>query len=135
MTDHPGPLDHLRILVVDDDPGSLEVVAALLELNGAQVQTARGVSDARGLLRHFKADLVISDLAMPAGDGFDLIMGIRKLASDEGGKIPAIAFSASSDSLSRARALACGFQEYLSKPVEPGLLISTVAALARREHR
>lgn len=135
MTNQPGALDKIRILIVDDDPGSLEAVAALLELNGAEVQTARGVSDARRLLRYFKADLVISDIKMPSEDGFDLIMGIRKLPSTEGGKTPAIAISGSSDSLSRARALAYGFQEYLPKPVEPGFLISTVVALARRKLR
>ena len=135
MTNLPGALDQLRILVVDDDPGSLEAVAGLLELNGALVQTARGASDAKRMLRYFKADLVISDLKMPAEDGFDFIMGIRKLTSDEGGKTPAIAFSGSSDTLSRARALAYGFQEYLPKPVDPALLISTVSALARRKLR
>jgi len=135
VTDQPGALDGLRILVVDDDPESLELVAELLEMNGAEVQRARGVTQAREVLLRFRADLVISDLSMPEGDGFDLIMEIRRLPAEAGGDTPAIAFSGSSDPLSRARALAYGFQEYVPKPVDSFLLVNTVAALARRATR
>ena len=130
MTDEPA-LEGLRILVVDDDADSLEAVAALMEINGAEVRTATNGLEARELLPHFRADLIISDLAMPAGDGLELIMAIRRLPPEEGGATPAIAFTATSDEFLRARALAFGYQEYLVKPIDAALLLGTVTSLIR----
>lgn len=121
----------LRILVVDDDAHSLETVAALMEINGAEVRTATTGLEAREVLHHFRADLIISDLAMPAGDGLELIMAIRRLPPDEGGETLAIAFTATSDEFLRAQALAFGYQEYLVKPIDPALLLGTVTSLIR----
>jgi CheY-like chemotaxis protein len=121
----------LRILVVDDDADSLETVASLLEINGAEVRTAANALEAQEVLHHFRADLIISDLAMPAGDGLELIMAIRRLPPEEGGETPAIAFTATSDEFLRARALAFGYQEYLLKPIDPARLLGTVTSLIR----
>lgn len=130
MTDAPA-LAGLRILVVDDDADSLETVAALMEINGAEVRTATTGLEAREVLHHFRADLIISDLAMPAGDGLELIMAIRRLPPEEGGETPAIAFTATSDEFLRTQALAFGYQEYLLKPIDPALLLGTVTSLIR----
>jgi CheY-like chemotaxis protein len=126
------PLHGLRILVVDDDAHTRDAVSALLELNGASVRTAQSASHAREVLHRFRADLVISDLAMPGGDGIDLIMSLRKLPPELGGRAPAIAVSGTPDDMSRARALAYGFQEYLNKPVNPSQLLELVASLTGR---
>jgi CheY-like chemotaxis protein len=130
VTDAPA-LEGLRILVVDDDADSLEAVAALMEINGAEVRTAANALEAQEVLHHFRADLIISDLAMPAGDGLELIMAIRRLPPEEGGETPAIAFTATSDEFLRARALAFGYQEYLLKPIDPARLLGTVTSLIR----
>ena len=130
MTDNLA-LAGLRILVVDDDADSLEAVAALMEINGAEVRTAANALEAQEVLHHFRADLIISDLAMPAGDGFELIMGIRRLPPEEGGETPAIVLTATSDEFLRARALAFGYQDYLLKPIDPAVLLGTVTSLIR----
>ena len=69
---------------------------------------------------------------MPGEDGFDLIMSIRRLSANEGGKTPAIAFSASADPGARARALNCGFQKFVPK-LEISQLLSAVASLTARD--
>lgn len=135
MTDAPGALAGLRILVVDDDEDSLEAVASLLQMNGAEVRCCLGARQAREVLSTFRADLLISDLSMPGEDGFDLIVAVRRLSADRGGAMPAIAFSGNADARAPAHALECGFQQFLPKPVDVSLLLSTVAALARRGTR
>ncbi len=131
MTPASGALVGLRILVVDDHPDALDAVAGLLAMNGAEVRRCRSASEARELLTTFRADLVISDLAMPGEDGFDLIASIRRLSAEKGGEIPAIAFSATVDPLTRTRALECGFQAFVPKIKFDELLLA-VASLAPR---
>src|SRR6185295_17629760 len=94
MKETAGPLDGLRLLVVDDDADNLETVATLLELNGAEVRRCRTATGAREQLASFRPHLLVSDLAMPGDNGFDLILGIRRLSPQDGGELPAIAFSA-----------------------------------------
>ena len=127
-----GALKGLRILVVDDNQDALDTLVKLLSMNGAETRCSRSAKQAREQLASFRADLVISDLAMPGEDGFDLIMGIRRLSANEGGRTPAIAFSASGDPGARARALKCGFQEFVPKLDVPQLL-SAVASLTARD--
>jgi CheY-like chemotaxis protein len=68
---------------------------------------------------------------MPGEDGFDLISRIRAMKPEQGGRIPAIALTAYARAEDRARVLAAGFQRHVAKPVEPSLLATTVANLAR----
>jgi CheY-like chemotaxis protein len=131
MTAAPNALAGLRILVVDDNQDALESLGKLLEMNGAEVRYARTSAQARVELHAFRADVMISDLAMPGEDGFDLIMSIRRLSDEEGGRTPAIAFSANDDALTRARALQSGFQELVSK-LDLTRLLSAAASLAGR---
>jgi CheY-like chemotaxis protein len=121
----------LRILVVDDNQDTLEPLVRLLALNGAAVRSCRSAKEARELLAGFRADLMISDLAMPGEDGFDFIMSIRRLPAEQGGQTPAIAFSASSGAEARARALGSGYQEFVPK-LEILTLMSAIASLAAR---
>ena len=123
-----GALGGLRILLVDDDEGSLEAVSTLLALNGAEVRCCIDAGAARRALGAFRPHLIISDLAMPVEDGFELVMAIRALSAEEGGRTPAIAYSGDSDTETRARALASGFDGFASKPLDgPGLLRLIVA--------
>lgn len=125
-------LDGLRIVVADDDADSLEALAALLEMNGAEVRRARDGAGARRALAQFRPHLLISDLAMPVEDGFELIAAVRALTPEEGGGIPAIAFSSVLDPATRALALQCGFQAFVDKPIDMPVLLSMVAALVPR---
>jgi CheY-like chemotaxis protein len=122
-------LHGLRILVVDDCEDEVIALATLLEMSGAEVRRCGSAADARSELGRRQADLIISDLMMPGEDGFDLIMSIRCLAADQGGATPAIAFS--NDRLSRARALECGFQEFVPK-VEIDELFQAITSLTPR---
>jgi CheY-like chemotaxis protein len=121
----------LRILVVDDNQDTLEPLVRLLALNGAAVRSCRSAKEARELLARFRADLMISDLAMPGEDGFDFIMSIRRLPEEQGGRTPAIAFTAVTDAETRERALRAGYEEFVPK-LEITTLISSIAALAAR---
>ena len=77
------------------------------------------------------ADLLLSDVAMPWMDGCALIREIRRTGPGVSRAIPALALSAFARPEDRRRALEAGFQDYLTKPVEPEVLLARVAALAR----
>jgi len=130
MSETAGPLEGLRILLVDDDEDNLDAVATLLEMNGAEVRCCPTVANAREEWTAFRPHLLVSDLAMPGDNGFDLILGIRQLPPEEGGELPAIAFSASTDQVTRERALECGFQAFVSKLDIPLLLPAILACTA-----
>jgi CheY-like chemotaxis protein len=96
------------------------------------VSCCRDGAEARKALGGFRPDLIISDLAMPVEDGFEMIAALRALPPDDGGQVPAIAFSSVADPDMRALALRSGFQEFVSKPIDLPLLLGTVAAMAIR---
>jgi CheY-like chemotaxis protein len=83
-------------------------------------------------VRRGRSDVVISDIGMPEIDGFALMQEIRRLPRHEGGRTPAIALTAYSRAEDATRAIAAGFQLHATKPVNPAILLSSVAALAGR---
>jgi two-component system CheB/CheR fusion protein len=129
MTEDSGALDRVRILVVDDNPDVLDMVDNLLAMNGAEVRCCRTASEARQLLGGFQPDLIISDLAMPEEDGFELIASIRQHSTGRG-ETPAIAFSGTPDPFARSRALASGFQEFVPKAEIHRLLAAVFSLIA-----
>jgi len=122
-------LSGLRVLALDDDPDSLEVLRTILLGAGAQVAVARTAQEALALLRTGRPQLLISDIGMPGMDGFELIRHVRSLDDTELCMVPALALSAFARKEDRDRACACGFTDYLVKPVTPTLLVEAVAAL------
>lgn len=120
----------LRILVVDDQADTRDLLAAILTSGEAEVQTAAGVPEALKIVAAWPPEIVISDIAMPDGDGYELIRRLRQQAGTR--KIPAIALTANATTEARIRALAAGFQLHLPKPVEPDELIVSVASLTGR---
>ncbi|MGC1481277.1 MAG: ATP-binding protein [Chthoniobacterales bacterium] len=125
------PLEGSHILAVDDDPETLRLLDRLLTRAGASIVTAR--SAARGLeaLSEETFDLLISDLGMPAVDGYEFIRQVRSLPTAQGGSIPAIAFTAFARPMDRQRALDSGYGNVLTKPVEPSDLLTAVIALSK----
>jgi CheY-like chemotaxis protein len=115
-----------RVLVVEDDPDTLETLMMLLEAHGAEVAGVLSAADALPMLVSFRPDLLLSDIAMPGDDGFTLIRRIRKRTPDEGGRIPAVALSAHVYPEDQQRALAAGFQSFLNKPVTAQTLLRAV---------
>jgi two-component system CheB/CheR fusion protein len=108
----------LKILLVDDDAGLREAVAALLGGTGAVVRSAESAAEALAALTEFAPDILLSDIAMPGEDGYSLIRRVRALGAEQGGNVPAIALTALAGDNDRQRVLAAGFQGYLSKPVD-----------------
>ena len=122
-------LSGMRVLALDDDPDSLEVLRTILASAGARVTVAHTAQEALDLLRAQRPHLLISDIGMPGMDGFELIGHVRALDDTALCLVPALALSAFARKEDRDRACARGFTDYLVKPVTPTLLLEAVAAL------
>jgi signal transduction histidine kinase/ActR/RegA family two-component response regulator len=120
-------LDGIKVLLVDDDSDSLQMLSLILGEYRAIVQTAESVADALDALQWFGPHVIVSDLAMPDEDGCDLISRIRSGGAGE--QIPAVALTALVRVEDRARALSAGFNMFVPKPVEPNELITAIANL------
>jgi chemotaxis family two-component system sensor kinase Cph1 len=121
------------ILVVDDERDGRELVKRLLEGSGARVTTAGSKNDAIAECAQNKFDVIISDIGMQGGNGYDLIKEMRELESRLGrAKTPAIALTAYARTEDRRRVILAGYQAHVAKPVESGELLALVASLAGR---
>jgi CheY-like chemotaxis protein len=118
----------VHILVVDDDRRVLDALQLLLERAGAVVETALSADAGVGAIERAVPDLVLSDLAMPDGDGCSMI---RRIREREGGvrRLPAVAMTAHVADSDRQDVLDAGFDRYLTKPLDIDQLISTIARL------
>lgn len=132
-TAHSLPLANRRILVVDDDADMREFLTFFLEQNGAEVTTVASATEALQSLTPFQPDLLLSDIGMPETDGYMLIRQIRERSLDQGGQMPAIAITAYAGEINQQQALAAGFQQHLSKPVEPEVLLRTIVTLLNHQ--
>ncbi|WP_017716068.1 PAS domain S-box protein [Kamptonema formosum] len=126
------PLSGLRVLVVDDDTDTRDLVAIALEEYGASVTAAASASEALDALAKLPPDVLVSDISMPAADGYTLMRQLRALPAERGGQVPAVALTAYARREDRQKALGAGFQIHLAKPVEPAKLAAAVASLAGR---
>lgn len=125
-------LKDVKILIVEDDLDSRQVLQLVLEQAGARVVAAESVSDALSILDASKTDLpdaIVSDLAMPEEDGYALISRVRQRSPDNGGKIPAIALSAFATDENKQNAYDSGFQKYHTKPFEPDNLVNDILSV------
>lgn len=127
-------LDGLRILVVEDNPDTLETLRLIFNERGAEVITAASVSEAMDALEWRRPDALVSDVAMPDQDGYELIRHVRERGAEHGGGIPAIAITAGASAEHRVRALSSGFQMHIAKPVDPEEMIAVVASLVGLIH-
>jgi PAS domain S-box-containing protein len=126
-----GSLEGVRVLVVDDESDARDALALVLERCGARVTVAGSAAEALAAWRREPQDVLLSDIAMPGEDGYSLI---RKIAASrtDGRPVPAAAVTAYATTEDRQRALEAGYRDHLSKPVDPGALVTTVARLAGR---
>jgi CheY-like chemotaxis protein len=123
------PLNSVRVLIVDDEPDARRLLAKTLQKAGAVVTTAASAAEAIAALPAANPDVLVSDLAMPDQDGFDLIRQIRANGHHD---LPALALTAFVRSQDRRQALLAGFQMHLPKPVDPHELTASIATLAGR---
>jgi PAS domain S-box-containing protein len=125
-------LDNLRILVVDDEADTRELLRQGLEYCGATVSVAGSAGEAVEALMAKTPDILISDIGMPGVDGYDLIRQIRRLPATSGGKVPAIALTAYTRTEDRLQALRAGYDMHVPKPVELAELVAVAASVVRR---
>lgn len=133
LMDHAGSqeaLAGLRVLMVDDDEDTLELLSAALRQRSADVTAVSSASAAIEAIRNSRPDVLISDIAMPGEDGYHLIRKVIELNLKP--ELPAIAITAYAKEEDKQNALAAGFHRYLSKPVELHEFISAVGEAARR---
>jgi signal transduction histidine kinase/ActR/RegA family two-component response regulator len=123
-------LDGLRVLIVDDEADARDLLTTILEHSGAKVTAAASAGEALDLLLQSRADVLVSDIAMPKVDGYALIRQVRELGAERGGDIPAVALTAYARDSDRTLALEAGFQVHLPKPYDPEELVRVVARLA-----
>ncbi|MCC6551831.1 MAG: response regulator [Polyangiaceae bacterium] len=122
-------LQGLRVLVVEDDPDARELVAEVLLQHRAEVVAVGSAQAALEVLSSARPHVLVSDVAMPGGDGYELIRHIRQRAPEDGGGVPALALTARALAEDHAHALAAGFQMHAAKPIDPAELVTAVARL------
>lgn len=127
-----GHLHNVRILAVEDQDDSRDLLQYLLEREGAFVQAVRSVPEARAALRERTFDLLVADLGLPDEDGYSLIRTIRQGFPEPACEIRAVALTAYAGDSYRTKALAAGYDAYLAKPIEITKLTNVLVDLMRR---
>jgi len=127
-------LDGLRVLLVDDERETREIISTVVERTGAEVKACTSAREALSALVEWRPHVILSDIAMPDEDGYSFIGRVRSLAHDEGGNTPAAALTAYAREEDRKQALAAGYQMHIAKPIAAGQLVTMIAKLAGREN-
>lgn len=123
-------LTGIRILAVDDDADSRDLIAVLLREYGAEVRVVESAAEVLLLLESFQPNVLISDIGMPEMDGYELIRRVRSRPAENGGQVSAIALTAYAKEDDQRRALLNGYQRHMSKPLDAEHLVQVVMALA-----
>ena len=123
-------LQRLRVLLVEDDDDSRELLVAILADAGAEVEEASNAADAVAVVSAWRPDVLVSDIGLPGRDGYDLLREVRALGEENGGAVPAIALTGFSELEDSRRAIAAGFQVHVGKPIDAALLTHAVANVA-----
>jgi CheY-like chemotaxis protein len=125
-------LDGIRILAVDDEPDTSELLRTMIEKSGGKVTIAASADEALNILAREKFDLIVADIGMPGKDGYQFIQEVRSFPASRGGTIPAVALTAYARTEDRLRALRAGYQMHVPKPIEYAELITVMASLIDR---
>jgi signal transduction histidine kinase/ActR/RegA family two-component response regulator len=126
-------LKSIKVVAVDDNADSRELLKVILERSSAEVAVVSSGQEALAAIENVQPDVLVCDLAMPEMDGYELLENVRRL-EPELGQLPVIAFTAAARSEDLARTRRAGFQAHLAKPVDPSKLVTTILQLAR-EHK
>jgi PAS domain S-box-containing protein len=123
----PSHPEGVHLMIVEDDPDTLEMLRATMEARGFRVTSCESAAETLAAAAGTRVDLIISDIGMPEMDGFGMIKKLRELAGYQ--NIPAIALSGYASQKDTKAALAAGFNAHVSKPVDPAELVIVVNGL------
>lgn len=126
----PHALRGVKVLVVDDDDDSRELLGELLEIEGAEVRMASDAALGMASLRQLVPDVLVSDIGMPGEDGYAFLRRCRRSGDQALNGVPAIALTAYTRPEDRRKAKEAGFNDFLEKPVDLTRLVAAVARLA-----
>ena len=121
----------IRVLVVDDDDDSRDLVVSILEKCEAITFSASSAEQALSMIVRDHPDVLVSDIGMPGMDGYELVRAVRALSDERAQRVPAVAVTAYARQEDQRRALAEGFQLHVAKPIEPAAFALAVARLSR----
>jgi CheY-like chemotaxis protein len=125
-------LNGISILIVEDDPDTLELLKVLLQTHGGTVTATGSVPEALSAYDRSRPDVIVADIGMPDYNGYTLIGRVRARDRERGSIVPAIALTAYTTAIDRDTVLSAGFQVHMPKPFEPPQLISVIADLASK---
>ena len=131
MERHEDQLHNIRVLVVEDDRDTRQMLTFIFEQTGADVIAAGSFTEAMKAYRETPPNVVVADIGMPDYNGYALISRMREEDRELGRLTPAIALTAYTSEADRQQALSAGFQKYMAKPFEPAELIANVVDLIR----
>jgi CheY-like chemotaxis protein len=120
-----------RVLVVDDETDTRELLEWVLKRAGAEVVAVSNAKDAIEMLEKEKPHVLVSDIAMPEEDGYSLLRRVRALPPERGGRVAAVALTAHSLVQDRIQSLRAGFQSHVPKPVVPEELVEVIASIVQ----
>lgn len=118
-----------RVLIIDDEPAIAETLAYALRTEGMESTSVGLGRDALALLREHAFDLIVLDVGLPDGNGFDLCRELRR-----GSNVPVLFLTARADEIDRIIGLELGADDYVAKPFSPREVVSRVRAILRRAH-
>jgi len=133
LSDPSGGLDGIRIVVVEDDDDTRELIALILETHGGIVFPTSNVKDGLDAVRKYRPDAVVSDIGMPEHNGYALIAAVRKEPEHGIRSMKVIALTAFATPADRDSVLISGFDDYLTKPVDPVQLVTAVRRLGEQQ--
>ncbi len=122
----------LRVLAVDDDPDTRELLRWVLSRAGADTTVVASAREAMEALEQATPHVLVADIAMPEEDGYSLVKRLRALPPERGGRIPAVALTAHATVQDRLLSLRAGFQSHVPKPLVPEELVEVVGSLVRQ---
>jgi CheY-like chemotaxis protein len=127
-----GSLRGVRVLVVEDEPDSRELLEEVLRDVGMIVDAAGTVAEAFSALMANRPDVIISDIGMPYENGYSFLRNLRQVLPEDGGTIPALALTGFAREVDRERAFAAGFNQHLAKPFNRDRVLQALSELTQR---
>jgi PAS domain S-box-containing protein len=124
-------LEGTKVLAIDDQAYTRDIVAAILRRCGAEVTTASSVREALDSVTQSPPEVIVCDIAMPQEDGYAFVRELRENADTKIASLPVIALTAFGRAEDQESALSSGFDDYLKKPVEPVDLANAVLRAKR----